>query len=156
MTLTQAICAAYRLTQAVTLTPSRTSRVQMEATIGLRHEYDCSTCSNDLKAERGFCPYTREQRPGEVPQLIDSTGGDAHDLIPACPRGLVIRYPGLVSTVSTFHEAQNMGGAPAWYGPPLCARPKRIRAVYSLLVAAESRMKAAVQKARRQMDGVDA
>ena len=154
MSLTQALCAAYRLTQAVTLEPGSRSKVQHATTIGLREEYDCATCSDGQKAERGFCPYAAEQRPGEVPQLIDSTGNDSHDMINACPRGLVVRSPLLLSTVHTFQEAQNMGGAAPYFGAPLCVRPKRLRATYSLLVAAESRLEGAVSKARRQMDGV--
>lgn len=153
MTLTQALVAAYRLTQGVVLSPAPSSRLQMAVTIGLRQEYDCSTCSEGQQAERGYCPFAKEQRPGEVPQLIDSTGDDRHDFIERCPRGLVIRYPALVSTIATFHKAQNMGGAAAYFGAPLCVRPKRLTDTYSLLVAAESRLEGAVKKARRQMDG---
>jgi len=153
VTLHQALVAAYRLTQAVVLTPAPSSRVQMAATIGLREEYDCANCSDGMKEERGYCPYLKEQRRGQVPQLIDSTGDDANDFICACPKGLVIRHPALASTIETFHKAQNLGGAAAFFGTPLCAKPKRLTDTYSLLVAAESRMRAAVSRARRQMDG---
>ena len=153
LSLSQALCAAYRLTQSVTLEPSKSSKVQMAVTVGLRQEYDCETCDDGLKEERGYCPYQQVQRAGQVPQLIDSTGDDSHDFIQACPKGIVIRNPLLSATIDTFHEAQNTGGAAAYFGAPLCTRPRRLRTTYSVLVAAESRLQAYVSKARRQMDG---
>ncbi len=112
-----------------------------------------TTVASAAKQERGGCPFAAQQRAGEVPQLIDSTGNDAHDLIYACPMGLMIKHPLLRATVDTFHEAQSVGGAVAWFGAPLCVRPKRLRTAYAILAAAESRLQGAVSQARRQMDG---
>lgn len=153
MSLSQALCAAYRLSQSIRLEPSRTGRVQMAVTIGLRDEYDCGSCTDSQKEERGGCPYAPALTRGLVPQLIDSTGDDSHDLIHVCPQGLALRYPLLRATVSTFHEAQGAGGAPAWFGAPLCVRPLRLRTTWAVLAAAETRLQSAVSQARRQMDG---
>lgn len=152
MSLSQALVAAYRLTQGVSLQPSQGAKMQLPRTVGLRGEYDCATCSDYQKEERGGCPYLPDPKPGLVPQLIDSTGTDKHDLLCCCPMGLVVRFPALAETIETFHEAQASGGAAVWFGPPFSSRPRRIQKVWSILRGAEERLVAAVKRARLDMD----
>jgi hypothetical protein len=151
VSLEQAVVAAYSLSQAVKLEPKEGTGTTLGTTIGGREEYNCATCDDGLKQDRGGCPFVAQSKRAEIPQIIDSTGDDNHDLLHRCPRGLLLESPALVATLHTYNEAVNCG-VPAYFKPPLCEKSKGFTRTLSVLVAAESRLQLQVTRERRRLD----
>ena len=152
MSLEQALCAAYSLTQSVKVEPRKDAGTQLGTTVGLGGEFDCANCFDWQKLERGGCPFVAQPKRGEVPQMIDSTGDERHDWINRCPRSITLESPALNATLRTFNEAQNCGGPGAYFKPPLCEKSKGFTTALSVLVATESRLQNKVRSERRRLD----
>jgi hypothetical protein len=148
--LAQRIAALYRLGHHVEVKPDRPGVFARE--VGLRG-FDCATCTDADKADRGCCPFLPGAVAGEQPTVIDSTGNDAHDLIRVCPRAIEYRNPALAAAVAKYPEVK-AGGGPGlpWSGKPLGALPLRVSRIWALLEAAADRFEADVLEARRAID----
>ena len=154
--MTQILTALYLLTVDVTLDPrpGATGSAAIPRKVGLRGEYDCATCSDALKEERGGCPYLDDPRPGTVGCIIGRTGPSDSELeiLYECPMGLSIREPVARETVRQYHEIGGVGGAASYYGPPLSRLPSRVMRALGALGAVQESVRAEIRQTRADMD----
>lgn len=149
--MSQALNAAYQLSQRVELAPSAHGSIRMPMTVGLRGDFECERCTDAMRAERGFCPFVEQPAPATQPTCLSDSGTPA-DEISACPRGVLLRNPGLAPTLQSFWGIQ-AATVPGWYGQDgLLDLPPRVAATFQELHAVEQRFIASINRMRSLMD----
>jgi hypothetical protein len=120
--------------------------------LGLRGVFNCEQCDDLTKIERGHCPFVKDATDAPEPIYIDTTGIEEHDAIRCCPRGIQIREPFAQQDIERFHKIERLGGASAWFPPPLSMQDHLTTETYTLLDAIQVRFVAEVKKQRIEMD----
>ncbi len=109
--------------------------------------FDCASCDDVLKSERGHCPFVEQQTDGTEATIIDCTD-TAHDTIYACPRGIQLREHFAQRDIELFHTIERLGGPSAYYPPPLSMRDTVTLETLTLLMAIKERFVYQVRQQR--------
>jgi hypothetical protein len=149
--MSQALNAAYQLSQGVELAPSSGGAIKVSMTVGLRGSFECGSCSDSMKLERGYCPFVEAPERATQPAFLSETGNPSVDELWACPKGVLLRNPGLAPTLQSFWGIQ-AAGVSGWFGEGLQQLPPRVAAAFQELHQVEQKFIASIHKMRSLMD----
>jgi len=125
--------------------------MKFSVTVGRRGVFDCQSCDDSLKEERGLCPFLSQQKPATRPVLLSDTGDQEKDEMKCCPRGVQLRNEGLIETLKSFFDIKHIGVFD-FFGEGLVFLPPRISDVFSQLSSIENQFEQEILFTRRMMD----